>query len=71
MLNSLLNTTIPHSPQRKSYADMMAARVNQIAQKIEEDEQTDNNTACGCRREKGFTSGWCGVAGFGVPACDH
>lgn len=27
--------------------------------------------ACGCRREKGFTSGWCGVAGGGVPACDH
>jgi hypothetical protein len=27
--------------------------------------------ACGCRREKGLTSGWCGVAGGGVPACDH
>ena len=27
--------------------------------------------ACGCRQEKGFTSGWCGVAGGGVPACDH
>lgn len=26
---------------------------------------------CGCRREKGYTSGWCGVAGGGVPACDH
>ena len=29
------------------------------------------NSACFCRREKGFTEGWCGVAGGGVPACDH
>jgi hypothetical protein len=27
--------------------------------------------ACPCRQEKGLTSGWCGVAGGGVPACDH
>jgi len=27
--------------------------------------------ACPCRAEKGHTSGWCGVAGGGVPACDH
>lgn len=27
--------------------------------------------ACPCRAEKGFTSGWCGVAGGGVPGCDH
>jgi len=27
--------------------------------------------ACPCRTENGFTSGWCGVAGGGVPACDH
>ena len=27
--------------------------------------------ACTCRREKGYTTGWCGVAGGGVPACDH
>jgi hypothetical protein len=26
---------------------------------------------CPCRAAKGFTSGWCGVAGGGVPACDH
>jgi hypothetical protein len=25
---------------------------------------------CGCRAEKKMT-GWCGVAGGGVPACDH
>jgi len=27
--------------------------------------------ACGCRLAKGFTHGWCGVAGGGVPGCDH
>ena len=27
--------------------------------------------ACPCRAQKGHTSGWCGVAGGGVPACDH
>lgn len=26
---------------------------------------------CPCRAEKGFATGWCGVAGGGVPACDH
>lgn len=26
---------------------------------------------CPCRREKGLIGGWCGVAGGGVPACDH
>ena len=29
------------------------------------------NTACPCRKAKGLTEGWCGVAGGGVPACDH
>lgn len=27
--------------------------------------------ACPCRAAQGFTSGWCGVAGGGVPGCDH
>lgn len=27
--------------------------------------------ACPCRREKGKLIGWCGVAGGGVPACEH
>ncbi len=26
---------------------------------------------CGCRAAKGYTYGWCGVAGGGVPGCDH
>jgi hypothetical protein len=28
-------------------------------------------SACPCRSATGYTSGWCGVAGGGVPACDH
>lgn len=27
--------------------------------------------ACPCRTRQGQTSGWCGVAGGGVPACEH
>lgn len=30
-----------------------------------------NNPACPCRRAKGYWAGWCGVAGGGVPACEH
>ena len=26
---------------------------------------------CQCRQAQGFRDGWCGVAGGGVPACDH
>ena len=26
---------------------------------------------CPCRAAKGYTQGWCGVAGGGVPGCDH
>ena len=27
--------------------------------------------ACACRAAKGKKKGWCGVAGGGVPGCDH
>jgi len=27
--------------------------------------------ACACRSREGFTEGWCGVAGGGVPGCEH
>lgn len=30
-----------------------------------------NGHPCPCRHEKGYKDGWCGVAGGGVPACDH
>jgi hypothetical protein len=26
---------------------------------------------CPCRRKRGVPAGWCGVAGGGVPACEH
>lgn len=26
---------------------------------------------CMCRNQQGLTEGWCGVAGGGVPACEH
>lgn len=29
------------------------------------------SSVCPCREAQGYTSGWCGVAGGGVPACDH
>ena len=28
-------------------------------------------SVCPCRFAQGFKNGWCGVAGGGVPACDH
>jgi hypothetical protein len=28
-------------------------------------------TSCPCRLERGEVTGWCGVAGGGVPACEH
>lgn len=28
-------------------------------------------TCCPCRAVQGYTSGWCGVAGGGVPGCEH
>lgn len=33
--------------------------------------QPDFPYPCLCRRQQGFKEGWCGVAGGGVPACDH
>jgi hypothetical protein len=28
-------------------------------------------SVCYCRKMAGHTTGWCGRAGGGVPACDH
>ena len=33
--------------------------------------QKPKGNPCHCRAANGFTDGWCGVAGGGVPACDH
>lgn len=29
------------------------------------------HSVCPCRLQQGYTDGWCGVAGGGVPACEH
>jgi hypothetical protein len=34
-------------------------------------QQERRSAVCGCRAAKGYTSGWCGVAGGGVPGCEH
>jgi hypothetical protein len=52
---------------------------NQVRRKRAEDklatwadqQRTPKGNPCGCRLARGYTSGWCGVAGGGVPACDH
>ncbi len=33
--------------------------------------QKPKGNPCPCRAAQGFTDGWCGVAGGGVPGCDH
>jgi hypothetical protein len=33
--------------------------------------QKPKGNPCPCRHAQGFTDGWCGVAGGGVPGCDH
>ena len=39
--------------------------------KVVESKWPPNRPVCFCRSEKGRTLGWCGVAGFGVPGCEH
>lgn len=34
-------------------------------------QEVKKKTACYCRSQKGYKMGWCGVAGGGVPGCDH
>lgn len=41
------------------------------ARRIPVSRGTGAGLPCSCRRKEGFTSGWCGVAGGGVPGCDH
>ena len=38
---------------------------------MERPSEPNKSTACKCRKDQGYTHGWCGVAGGGVPACDH
>lgn len=32
---------------------------------------SNDNRPCPCRQKAGYWAGWCGVAGGGVPGCDH
>jgi hypothetical protein len=41
------------------------------ARRIPESRGTGAGLPCPCRAAQGFEHGWCGVAGGGVPACDH
>lgn len=34
-------------------------------------QRTPKGNPCHCRKAQGLKDGWCGVAGGGVPACDH
>jgi hypothetical protein len=49
----------------RAYRSMEQLRAEEAAAR------SRSNTACPCRRTQGYTAGWCGVAGGGVPACDH
>ncbi len=44
--------------------------VLEYKQKEQPQTQSNYSRACPCRSAQGL-SGWCGVAGGGVPACDH
>jgi hypothetical protein len=55
-----------------------AARETERLEKWAKEIQTKNRELressappCYCRAMQGYTSGWCGVAGGGVPGCDH
>lgn len=39
--------------------------------KLIESKWPPNHPVCFCRAEQGRKLGWCGVAGFGVPGCEH
>ena len=48
------------------------ARRARAIRKLEEWARKRRKTStCPCRAARGFQEGWCGVAGGGVPACDH
>jgi hypothetical protein len=58
-----------------SYAKSITSKRAMEALRVEEatlKRQADRTgRPCGCRAAQGYTTGWCGVAGGGVPACDH
>jgi hypothetical protein len=54
-----------------TYANEIRAKRSLAQLRAEEAAARTQSTACPCRSAQGQTSGWCGVAGGGVPACDH
>jgi hypothetical protein len=48
-----------------------ATATRQLKDWASEIRSPDRGTACPCRRAQGYKDGWCGVAGGGVPGCDH
>ena len=62
---------IPDLDEQVSNANMLFTAID----KAKEDPKSWNQSAgfpypCSCHRAKGLP-GWCGVAGFGVPGCEH
>jgi hypothetical protein len=47
------------------------AKANRQLEEWAATQRKPKGNPCYCRAAKGFTDGWCGVAGGGVPACDH
>lgn len=52
--------------------DQLKAEERALRRRVEEARAMPTyGSVCHCRAARGYTSGWCGVAGGGVPACDH
>lgn len=46
-------------------------RAEEQAKKWAETQRPPKGNPCYCRAMQGYKDGWCGVAGGGVPGCDH
>ena len=57
--------------QRKERKKRKKERERMEKEKTKEVESVREMNVCPCRKEEGKVDGWCGVAGPGVPACDH
>ena len=66
----ILNAMKYRAHSGESWAHTMRA-MQDIARAGGWEAYVSRNVPCPCRLAKGFRRGWCGVAGGGVPACDH
>jgi hypothetical protein len=71
-LDFIRSKVVPNEYTQASFAWMMHQML-QIARQGPEEYSRRHTLppACPCRRAQGHTTGWCGVAGGGVPGCDH